>query len=78
MRPVDRLRSMTCFEVFAEAVHGGAALDRHAHDGAHRLNLMVLFWPDENGFGKVFADFFFIDIKGGDELDITDVVVAQL
>ena len=38
---------------------------------------MVLFWPAEDGLAEVEADLGGVDVEGGDELDVADVVAAE-
>ena len=39
---------------------------------------MVLFWPAKIGLAEVEADLGGVDVEGGDELDVADVVAAEL
>lgn len=41
-------------------------------------NLIVSFCPRPHRLGEVFADLLDVDVEGGDELDVTDVVAAQV
>jgi hypothetical protein len=64
------------FQVLAEAVVGHAALDLDAEVGdVGELDRVVLTRPDR--LREVFADLLLIDVEGGDELDVADVVAAQ-
>ena len=64
------------FQVLAEAVVGHPALDLDAEVGdIGELDRVVLARPDR--LGEVFADLLLIDVEGGDELDVADVVAAQ-
>ena len=66
-----------CFQVLAEAVVGHAALDLDA-DVRHvgELDRVVLARPDR--LGEVLADLLRVDVEGGDELDVADVVAAEV
>ena len=64
-------------QVLAEAVVGHAALDldpelRHVGE----LDRVVLARPDR--LGEVLADLLGVDVEGGDELDVADVVAAEV
>ena len=64
-------------QVLAEAVVGHAALDldpelRHLGE----LDRVVLARPDR--LGEVLADLLGVDVEGGDELDVADVVAAEV
>ena len=39
---------------------------------------MVLFWPGEDRLAEVEADLGGVDVERGDELDVADVVAAEL
>ena len=41
-------------------------------------NLIVLFWPGPDRLGQVLADLVGIDVEGGRELDVADVVAAEV
>ena len=40
--------------------------------------LIVLFWPLTMACGEVLADLVGVDVEGGDELDVADVVAAEV
>ena len=63
-------------EVLAEAVVGHAALDGDVRGGdVGELHRVVGL--DEDGLGEVLADLVGVDVEGGDEVEVVDVVVAQ-
>src|SRR5215218_353895 len=65
------------FQVLAEAVVGHAAVDGDAHVGdVGELDRVVLPRPDR--LAEVFADLLGVDVEGGDELDVADVVAAEV
>ena len=65
------------FEVLAEPVVGHAPLDLDAQLGhLGELDRVVLPRPDR--LGEVLADLLGVDVEGGDELDVADVVAAEL
>src|SRR6185436_7564269 len=71
-RLLDPLR-----EVLAEAVVRHAAVDRHVevrHVG--ELDRVVLAGPDR--LGEVLADLLLVDVEGGRELHVADVVAAEV
>ena len=41
-------------------------------------NLIVLFWPGPDRLGEVLADLVGVDVEGGRELDVADVVAAEV
>ncbi len=64
-------------QVLAEAVEGHAALDLDAEVGhLGELDRVVLARPDR--LGEILADLLGVDVEGGDELDVADVVAAQV
>ena len=64
-------------QVLAEAVVGHAALDLDAQLGdVGELDRVVLARPDR--LGEVLADLLGVDVEGGDELDVADVVAAEV
>jgi hypothetical protein len=71
-----RLRDLL-LEVLAEAVVRHAAVDRHAQAGdVGELDGVVLARPDR--LGEVLADLVGVDVEGGAELDVGDVVAAEV
>ncbi|MGZ4648253.1 MAG: hypothetical protein ACXVYC_18240, partial [Blastococcus sp.] len=62
--------------VLAEAVEGGAALHGHA-EGGHVADLDGVVLAGDDGLGQVAADLLGIDVEGGDELHVGDVVRAE-
>ena len=62
--------------VLPQPVEGRAPLDHHA-DVAHRGETDGVVLPREDGLAQVEADLGGVDIEGGHELDVTDVVAAQ-
>ena len=46
--------------------------------GMSSPSFSVLFWPGEDRLRQVFADLVGVDVKGGRELDVADVVAAQI
>ena len=64
-------------QVLAEAVVGHAALDLDPELGdVGELDRVVLARPDR--LGEVLADLLGVDVEGGDELDVADVVAAEV
>ena len=66
-------------EVLAEAVVGHAALDGDAQVRdvfLDELDRVVLAGPDR--LGEVLADLVRVDVEGGRELDVADVVAAEI
>ena len=64
-------------QVLAEPVVGHAALDLDAQLGdVGELDRVVLARPDR--LGEVLADLLGVDVEGGDELDVADVVAAEV
>ena len=63
-------------EILAQPVVGHAALDGHAQV-RHVANLMVLLGAAEDRLGQVLAHLVLVDVKGGGELDVADVIAAQ-
>ena len=63
-------------EVLAQAVVGHAAHHGHAEVG-HVAELHGVVRLDEYGLGEVFADLVLVNIEGGGELDVADMVAAQ-
>jgi hypothetical protein len=69
---LDGLGGSTC-----PAVERGPALHLDA-EGGHVGDLDGVVLAGEDGLGQVLADLLGIDVEGGDELDITHVVIAEL
>ena len=69
--------SMTWRQVLAQAVVGHAAVHGHAHVG-HVHELVGVVLAREDRLGEVLADLLLVDVEGGDELHVADVVAAQL
>ena len=66
-----------CLQVLAETVVGHAALDLDAHlRHVGELDRVVLTRPDR--LGEILADLLRVDVEGGDELDVADVVAAEV
>ena len=67
-----------CLEVLAEAVVGHPALDldAEARDLVGELQRVVL--AGEDRLGQVLADLVGVDVEGGGELDVADVVAAEV
>ena len=64
-------------EVLAKAVVRHAAMDLDAHVGdVGELDRVVLARPDR--LGEVLADLLGVDVEGRDELDVLDVVAAEV
>ena len=64
-------------QVLAEAVVGHAAMDLDAHvRDVGELDRVVLARPDR--LGEVLADLLGVDVEGGDELDVADVIAAEV
>ena len=63
--------------VLAEAVQGVAALDGHA-GGRNVGDLDGVVFAGQDGIGEVNADLLAVDVERGNELDIVDVVLAEL
>ena len=64
-------------EIFAQAVVRHAAMDLDAEIGhVGELDGVVLTAAD--GFAEIFADLFDVDIEGGGELDVADVIAAEI
>ena len=56
-----------------------AALDRDAEvRHVASANLIVLFWPRPDRLGEVLADLVGVDVERGRELDVADVVAAEV
>ena len=64
-------------QVLAEAVVEHAAVDAHAHRG-HVGELEGVVRRREDGLRYVFADLVGVDVEGGDEVDVADVVAAEV
>src|SRR4051794_7161308 len=65
------------FQVLAEAVVGHATVDLDVKIGdVGELDRVVLTRPDR--LGEVLADLLGVDVEGGDELDVADVVAAEV
>lgn len=63
--------------VLAQAVVGVAALDGHARV-RHVRDLDGVVLAGSDGVREVEADLLRVDVEGGDELDVADVVLAEL
>lgn len=63
--------------VLTQAVVGVAALDGHARV-RHVRDLDGVVLAGADGVREVEADLLRVDVEGGDELDVTDVVLAEL
>ncbi len=61
----------------AQAVEGVAPLDGHPR-GRHIRDLDRVVLAGDDGLGQVAADLLGVHVEGGDELDVADVVVAEL
>ncbi len=64
-------------EVLAEAVVGHAALDGHA-EVRHVGESVGVVRLGEDRLRQVLADLVAVDVEGGDELDVADVVAAEV
>ena len=69
--------SMTWREVLAQAVVGHAALDVDA-DVRDLLEDVGVVRLGVDRLGEVLADLVLVDVEGGHELDVADVVAAQV
>ncbi len=75
-RLARRLRDLLR-EVLAEAVVRHAAVDRHVEvRDVGELDRVVLAGPDR--LGEVLADLLLVDVERGGELDVADVVAAEV
>ena len=80
LHDVDRGRPWTprwSAVVLAEAVEGVAALDGDA-GGRHVGELDGVVLAGADGVGEVLADLLAVDVERGDEVDVADVVLAEL
>ena len=64
-------------EVLAETVVGHAAVDRYAEVG-HVGELDRVVRSGEDRLAEVLADLVGVDVEGGGELDVADVVAAEI
>ena len=69
--------SMIWTEVLAQAVVGHAALDLDAQVRDLLEDVRVVRLGVDR-LGQVLADLVLVDVEGGDELDVADVVAAQV
>ena len=65
-------------EVLAEAVVGHAALDGDAGRAGPCWNDVRVVRLGVDRLGQVLADLVLVDVEGGDELDVADVVAAEV
>ena len=70
---------MLLLEVLAEAVVGHPALDRDAELGQLAVaELQRVVLAGEDRLGEVLADLVGVDVERGGELDVADVVAAEV